>query len=77
MIAEYDENNILYPIDIANIIKEFLGLSIKAETIKSTWNIYISAEVQKNNNVKREDIAKEEAELFSQKIIDVLRKDFL
>ena len=77
LIAEYDENNILYPIDIANIIKEFLGLSIKAETIKSTWNIYISAEVQKNNNVKREDIAKEEAELFSQKIIDVLRKDFL
>lgn len=77
IILNLDEDNILYPIDIAKIIKELLNLDIKAETIRDTWKLEIPKAVSDKNSVKREDIAKIEAEMFSASIIKELREKYL
>lgn len=77
LILSLDEYEILYPIDIAKIIKELLKLKIQAETIRDKWKLDIPREVSERSSVKREDIAKLEAEILSASIIKELRKDFL
>lgn len=77
IILNWDEDKILYPLDIAKIIKEVLNISSSPETIRDKWNLNIPPEVSKKNNVKRENKAKLEAEVFSASIVKELRTKFL